>query len=327
MYCINLESTDPFFNLAADEFLLKKRQDDFMVLSINRPSVIIGKHQIAHRETDTRFVTEKSIPVVRRISGGGTVFHDMGNLNFSFILNSESGKQVDFRKYSQPVLDFLSSLGIKARFEGKSDLKVDGLKISGNAEHVYHNRVLHHGTLLYDTDLEMLEGSIRKEKAGYLSRAVSSNPSAVTNLKYVLNYVSNYVVNYVVTDVDNIISFRSAMTGWFLENYPGSVQGRLTDMEFLEIGELAKSKYRSWEWNYAYGPEYSFENRFVFKNEVSVCRIFVREGIIRDVEISGPAILSAALAKLKGCRHMPEDIKEILEKENISDEVDIYQLF
>ncbi len=101
--------------------------------------------------------------MIRRISGGGTVFHDRGNLNFSFILNSKQGKQVDFKKYTLPVISFLSSIGVDAKFEGKNDLKVDGLKISGNAEHIYRNRVLHHGTLLFDTDLELMRDSLRKD--------------------------------------------------------------------------------------------------------------------------------------------------------------------
>ena len=106
------------------------------------------------------------------------MFHDNGNLNFTFIRQSETGKQVDFRKYTQPVIDFLNSLGIEAKFEGKNDLKVDGFKISGNAEHIHRNRVLHHGTLLYSTSLEMLRNSLRKDTSCYNTRAVASNPSS-----------------------------------------------------------------------------------------------------------------------------------------------------
>ena len=151
-------------------------------MAINDPSVIIGKHQAAHREVNTKFVTENKIPVIRRISGGGTVFHDQGNLNFTFIRQSEEGKQVDFRKYTRPVIDFLVSLGIDAKFEGKNDIKVDGLKISGNAEHVHRNRVLHHGTLLFSSSIDMLRNSIRTDKSCYTTRAVGSNPSSVMNL-------------------------------------------------------------------------------------------------------------------------------------------------
>ena len=109
MFCINLQSNDPFFNLAIEEYLLKNSQEEYLILYINSPSVIIGKHQTGHREVNTRFVTENNIPVIRRISGGGTVYHDAGNLNFSFIRQCETGKQVDFLKYTQPVIGFLES--------------------------------------------------------------------------------------------------------------------------------------------------------------------------------------------------------------------------
>jgi lipoate---protein ligase len=125
------ESHDPFFNLAAEEYFLHNRNEDFLILSINDPCVIIGKHQVVHREADARFIEEKKIPVIRRISGGGTVFHDRGNLNFAFIKQSEAGKQVNFRLYTQPVLDFLSASGINAVFKDKNDLTIEGLKISG----------------------------------------------------------------------------------------------------------------------------------------------------------------------------------------------------
>ena len=186
MYYLNITTADPFLNLAIEEILLKNDSRDFFLLYINNPSVVIGKHQTAHREADTKFTFENNIPVIRRISGGGTVYHDQGNLNFSFITRSESGKQVDFRRYTAPVINFLRSMNIDARFEGKNDIRVDGLKISGNAEHVHRERVLHHGTLLFDASLNELGNSIRKDTSCYSSRSVNSNPSEVTNLSRML---------------------------------------------------------------------------------------------------------------------------------------------
>jgi lipoate-protein ligase A len=193
MFLLNNQSTDPFFNLAAEEYLLKNSSSEYLILYVNSPCIVIGKHQVSHREADTEFITGNFIPLVRRISGGGTVFHDEGNLNFSFISNGKEGRQVDFRKYTLPVIKFLSVLGVEARFEGKNDLKVNGLKISGNSEHVHRNRVLHHGTLLYDTNLDFLKGSIRKDTSFYKTRAVNSNPSHVTNLKKMLPEVEDMI--------------------------------------------------------------------------------------------------------------------------------------
>jgi lipoate-protein ligase A len=324
MLCISLESTDPYFNLAVDDYLLKNSREEFLILGINDRSLIIGKHQVAHRETDTRFVTEHNIPVIRRISGGGTVFHDRGNLNFSFILNSSQGKQVDFRKYTLPVINFLSSVGIDAKFEGKNDIRVGGHKISGNAEHVYRKRVLHHGTLLFDTDLDLLEGSLRKDTGNYATKAVSSNPSSVINLTNVLKNVFKDVFKY----VDNIQEFKSEMIQWFLNNYPGAEAFLLSEEHKKNTDMLARSKYRSWEWNYGYGPEYHFTNRFEYKGKECLCSLFVKDGIIRECELKGSGELEAACKKVIGCRHMVEDMKDIFGEEIIfKEEFNIYNFF
>jgi lipoate-protein ligase A len=316
MQCIILPSGDPFFNLAADEFLLRNSSGDYLVLGINERSVIIGKHQLPHRETDTRFVTENEIPVIRRISGGGTVFHDPGNLNFSFILNSTEGKQVDFRKYTAPVISFLSSLGIDARLEGKNDLRVGGLKISGNAEHVFKNRVLHHGTLLFNADLGFLRSCIRKDTSGYETRAVSSNPSPVTNLAGLLGTIKD------------TMQFRDIMLEWFLSNHPGTSVSILSESDTGRIAELAETRYKTWEWNYAYGPRYSFSNRFLYRDTTNLCELSVKDGIINECRITGHPDLEEAGLKLRGCRHMVSDVREILEKEGIfSQRFDVFNLF
>jgi lipoate---protein ligase len=320
MFCLSLKSTDPFFNLAVDEYLLKKSSQEYFILGINDKSVIVGKHQSAHRETDTKFVTEHSIPVIRRISGGGTVFHDTGNLNFSFILNSKEGRQIDFRKYTLPVISFLSSVGVDAVFEGKNDLKIGELKISGNAEHIFGNRVLHHGTLLFDADLELMRRAIRIETTKYETRAVSSNPSSVTNLNSEIKNGANCLYT--------IYEFRSLMLNWFLKNHPGITTLDLTDKETLDINMLADTKYRTWEWNYAYGPEYHFNNSFKYYGAETFCSLHVKDGIIWEIEIKGYGELERACKKLIGCRHMVKDLQEVLEKENIfKPEFDIYNFF
>lgn len=312
MYLIISETKSPFFNLALDEFLLKKHNEEFIVLGINSASVVSGKHQCIHKETNTRFITENNIPVLRRISGGGTVFHDEGNLNYTFILNSESGKQVDFPKYTRPVLGFLESLGIKPVMLG-SDIKVNGKKISGNAEHIHRNRVLHHGTLLFDASLSFLGNCMRKDISGYETKAVSSNPSQVMNIRELK------------PDIKDIYEFRSLMTEYFLGTIPSIKTYEPGSTETGEISDLAGTKYRTWEWNYAYGPEYSLSNSFGYNGRKAGFRMYVREGIIRDIILTGHNDLKAFLG-LKGIKHMPDNLKEFFQSAGMG-EIDVFDFF
>jgi lipoate-protein ligase A len=316
MFCINLESHDPFFNLALDEVLLKKRKEDFLVLGINAPVVVTGKHQLSHREVNTRFVTENNIPVIRRITGGGTVYHDPGNLNFSMIMQSEHGKQIDFVKYTLPVIKFLAEFGVEAKFEGKNDLKVGGLKISGNAEHVHRDRVLHHGTLLFDSSLDNLRNSLRKEQGNYTSRAVCSNPSSVMNLRDKMH------------NIKDVFHFRSEMMNWFLHNFPGAEAYELTEVDMREAKTLAESKYKTWEWNYGYGPEYLFANKVQIENKSFECNLSVKDGLILNCKFDGSERLNSVEKSLIGVRHMPEDMVNTLRQNGIaiSDE-EIFQMF
>jgi lipoate-protein ligase A len=316
MLCINLESEDPFFNLAIEEVLLKSSREEYLILGINSPSVIIGKHQSPHREVNTKFVTEKKIPVIRRISGGGTVFHDTGNLNFTYIRTSEEGKQIDFRKYTGDVIDFLLKNGINAKFEGKNDIKVDGLKISGNAEHIHRNRVLHHGTLLFSSSLDVLRNSLRNDTSPYISRAVNSNPSSVMNLRDKFSVFKDIGV------------FRRDLMAYFLQVVPGTEVYTPAQSENEDAESLAMSKYRTWEWNYAYGPEYTFKNSFQTEGKEQSFSLFVREGIIINCFTDGSHLMKLVAERLTGCKHMPESVKEVLCAENgLITEEEVYKFF
>ena len=314
VFCIALQSHDPYFNLAVEEYLLRNNKEEYLIMGMNSRSVIIGKHQSAHREVNTKYITEHNIPVVRRITGGGTVFHDMGNLNFTFIRQCEPGRQVDFRRYTQPVIEFLLSQGVEAKFEKKNDLKVNGLKISGNAEHVYRNRVIHHGTLLFSASLEVLKNSLRKDTSSYNTRAVESNPSSVSNL------------NEFLPGIKDIFEFRKVMMNYFLNTIPGAESYEISEGEMKEIALLADSKYRSWDWNWAYGPDYQFIKRFDYQGNSVSCRIIVKDGIIRECLLEGHSGLEGIAEKLIGCPHRVDDVKVVFSEENIKD-LDIFSFF
>lgn len=316
MNCITLESTDPFFNLAIEEILLKKSTEEYLILGINKPSLIVGKHQSVHREVNTKYVTENKIPVIRRISGGGTVFHDDGNLNFTFIRQSEEGSQIDFRKYTLPVINFLISLGIEAKLEGRNDIKVGELKISGNAEHIHRCRVLHHGTILFSASLELLGNSIRKDKSHYITRAVDSNPSSVMNLKEKLK------------GFRDILEFRTAMMDYFLHNLTGAKVYNLSALETAEAELLAITKYNTWEWNWAYGPEYTFKNNFYLNGADFSCALYVKDGIIKKCSIEHNGQMISVSEKLVGCRHMVYDMLKVIWDEGFfNTKEDIYNFF
>jgi lipoate---protein ligase len=316
MNCITLESDDPFFNLAIEEILLKKSNEDYLILGINKPCLMVGKHQSAHREVNTKFVTENNIPVIRRISGGGTVFHDYGNLNFTFIRQSEEGKQIDFRKYTLPVINFLLSLGLVANLEGRNNIKVGGLKISGNAEHIHRNRVLHHGTILFSVSLGMLGNSIRKDKSHYMTRAVDSNPASVMNLQEKLQ------------GFRDISEFRKAMMEYFFHNLTGAKVYAPSARETAEAESLAVTKYNTWEWNWAYGPEYTFSNRFHLTGDDFTCNLSVKDGIIQKCTIEENSHMLSVSEKLIGCRHMVDNMLKVIENEPFfKTKEDIYNFF
>lgn len=313
MYCLNLLSDDPFLNMAVDEYFLKNKTEEFVILGINNKSVIIGRNQVANKEVQTKYLYMNNIPLVRRISGGGTVFHDKGNLNFTFIRQSESGKQVDFKKYTEPVLRFLSSLGVDATFGGKNDLRFGEFKISGNAEHVFRNRVLHHGTLLFDTDIDILRRSIRNNTGNYTTRAVASNPSPVMNLKEL------------IPSIKDAGELKEAMFICFLKYFPDASEYCLSDFDITAIELLAQSKYRTWEWNYANGPEYGFSGIVKINNTLSHFRLIVKDGIISDCDVTEFPDLAAQLIN---CRHKIEDISDVFKKQNVPvDYSEIFSLF
>lgn len=307
---------NPYLNLAIEEILLRNFSGEFTVLSINSPSVIIGKHQVAWREVNHRFTFNSGIPVIRRISGGGAVYHDEGNLNFAFMRNSEPGRQVDFRKYTQPVIDFLASVGIDAVFGGKNDLRVNGLKISGNAEHVFRNRVLHHGTLLFSASLENMHNALSGREESYSTKGVSSNRSHVANISGLAGGISS------------VYNLRNALAAFLSGEARSSVPSLIPEEVLQAAAILVKEKYATWEWNYGYGPDYEYSGEINTQSGCCRVKLSVSGGIIRRIDTDCREEAGPDLRCLNGCRHYFSDIKQALLNENlhISDE-ELFKLF
>jgi len=300
-------STDPYFNIAAEEYLLRHFSEDIVMIWRSQPSVITGKHQNTLAEINLPYVIKNNIPVIRRLSGGGTVFHDPGNINFTFIQQGEKNKMmVDFRKQTEPVLQFLASLGLDAQFQGKNDLRINGKKISGNAEHVFKNRVLHHGTLLYDADLTQLNQTIKAREELFKSKAIKSVRSIVSN-------ISDCMEHPLTRDVF-IEKFKQFCISYFpgVEVYPL----KSADLEHTE--HLKATKYTQWEWNYGYSPRYTFSHEALvngnhYKVSLSTEKAtIVNISVVRDhVPLPGDDML---LEELTGSPHHPDLISKVLEK-------------
>jgi lipoate---protein ligase len=268
--------TDPYFNIAAEEYILKEFEDDIFMLWRNEPSIIAGKHQNTLAEINVDFVREHAIKVVRRISGGGTVFHDLGNLCFTFISTGREGHLVDFRRFTQPILDVLRKLGIEARFEGRNDLTINGLKFSGNAEHIWKNRVLHHGTLLFSARMDHLSAALKVDPSKFSDKAVKSVRSRVTNISEHLKQPMD------------VMEFAARIESHILESYPDSTFYELTEEDHRGINELVQKKYGTWEWNFGYSPTYNL--RKLVRTERGGTLEFildVHDGTIRNIKIFG----------------------------------------
>ena len=292
------ESTDPYYNLAFEEHVFRTvRETDVFLLWQNRPCVVAGSAQNLCREVRPARLRRLGIPMLRRVSGGGTVYHDLGNVNYS-IITAQTGP-TDYAKSLAPVVDALDRIGVPARMRGVCDLAIGERKISGSAQRSADGRLLHHGTLLFETDLDMLERITSRGKNEYVqSKGTPSAVSAVTNIRPHLaadmtleEFKARLLEEMVPAEAD-----RLALTG---------------DQE-AAVRRLAEEKYRSWEWTWGRTPGFTFEREDVFAGERFSARYQARRGIVSGVEIMCSAIDGEkAAALLDGARLDPEEFADI----------------
>ena len=311
MLCINDHHTDPYFNLAAEEYVLKTFTDNCFMLWRNAPSVIVGRHQNTLAEINVDYVKKNHIKVVRRLSGGGAVFHDLGNLNFTFIENAKNEGYIDFQKYTQPVIAVLRLLGVDARFEGRNDLVIDGKKFSGNAEHVFRGRVLHHGTLLFASQLADLSGALNANPAKFTGKAVKSVRSRVTN-----------IISHLKKPVE-LEEFRDMIFRYMTDNYPDCKPYSYTDADEAAINGLRDEKYSSWDWNFGQSPGYNMVNSLQTGGGHLEIHLDVQNSVIRDARIYGDFFNIGDIAQLEqllnGTPHNETDIRAKLQQINLAD--------
>lgn len=295
-------STDPYFNLACEEFFMKNSDDDIFLLWQNAPSVIIGLSQNAFSEVNLKYVIENGIKVARRITGGGAVYHDLGNLNFSYI-TKDDGSEIDFKRFLTPICDTLNKMGFECEINGRNDLVLDGKKISGNAQCRKYGKILHHGTILVNTDFDALEKSLNVDKEKMQSKGINSVRSRVGNL-------CGYK-NVSVSDVKEHL----------LNSLVGEAED-LSQYDIDEINKLRNEKFSSWEFIYGKSKLLNDTVKKRFPSGSVEISYTIENGIIKDAEVHGdffsvsePESIEKALI---GCKMLRKEIIKSLNCNGIS---------
>jgi lipoate-protein ligase A len=311
MFCILSPYFDPYLNLASEEYLLKCFSANIFLLYRNTPSIIVGKHQNTLAEINQPFVKERDIKVARRISGGGAVFHDLGNLNFAFFTNGNEGELVDYKKATLPIIEALRNMGLDVKLGKRNELLLHGLKISGTASHVFKHRVLHHGTLLFSSEMGILGAALKTAKERFTDRAVKSISSKVTNIR-----------DYLSEEMDMEI-FQERILQYILQLQPDNTIYQFSEADVEEITSLVQSKFSTWEWNFGYSPRYRFMKSITFGTGRIDLQMNVEKGVIRELKMEGDFSslkdISALEQMLVGTLHDPETIRRRLSGITLSD--------
>lgn len=277
MYYLNLASTNPYYNLAAEQYVFDvlSREEDFIMLWQNSPSVIIGRYQNAYAEVNERVLARNDIKLVRRLSGGGAVYHDMGNVNFTFISKAPEDGLVNLRPFCEAVSQALLSIGVESEISGRNDISIAGKKFSGNAQYVKDGRVMHHGTLMYSSNLDILESILKPDPAKFVGKGIKSVRSRVTN-------ISEHMPGPL-----SVEQFKEALLSALIRQYP-AVEYRLSSRDDAEIKTLSRERYSTEEWNRGRSPECTVIKSARIENcgKVEVY-ITINKGIISNVGFGG----------------------------------------
>ena len=276
MLLIINDSNNAYYNLAAEEYLIDHFDEDIVMLWRNDNTVVIGKNQNTIEEIDSRYVEEHDISVVRRLTGGGAVFHDMGNVNYTIIQPYREGLFSNYAYFTEAVRDFLQQLGVSATLSGRNDLMIDGKKFSGNAQCVRKGRMMHHGTLMFSSEVKDISGALTPNRKKTESKGVKSVWSHVTNISA-----------HLAEDKMSVEDFMSQLHHYFLRRFPEAVPYELTQEDKTAIQQLTDEKYSTWEWNYGASPAFAVNVSHKYDFGLVDVRLNVARGRIREIRIFG----------------------------------------
>ncbi|MCI5629084.1 MAG: lipoate--protein ligase [Clostridium sp.] len=309
MLLINNTNTNAYFNLAMEEYFLKNTNEDIFLLWQNENSIIVGKNQNTLSEINYDYVKENNIKVVRRLSGGGAVFHDLGNINFTFISCNDNSFS-DFKKFTMPIVEALKELNVHAEFSGRNDLLIDGQKFSGNAQYNYKNKVMHHGTLLFSSEINDLSNALKVKPSKFQGKSVKSVKSRVTNISSHLDKKMT------------VLEFKDYLMDFINKRDENSHFYELNDKDVESINKLVEEKYSTWEWNFGHSPKYSLYNEVKYPGGNLEFSLDVHDGLIKDIKFFGDFFgkedISFIENKLRNVKHNEYSIKSALEDVDIN---------
>lgn len=310
-YIIN-NSNDPAYNIALEEYCFKNLLDieEIFILWINQPAIIIGKHQNAIEEINTEYVRDHNIKVARRVSGGGAVYHDLNNLNYT-IISSKTNAPFDFKTFSQPVINVLKKLGVNASFSGRNDIEIDGKKICGNAQAYFNGRMMHHGCLLFDVDLTVLEKALKVSKDKIESKGIKSVRSRVTNI---LDELPNKIT---------IEEFKDLILQEMKDENPDMTEYVFSKEQLETIDKNRSQKHANWDWVFGKSPEYNIRRDTKYPFGKITVYVDVVESKIKDIKIYGDFFgikdVNNIEDILKDTKYTYESILEKIKDVNISE--------
>ena len=312
MLIIDSPSHNAYFNIASEEYLLHKfPTEDIFLLYVNAPSIIVGKFQNTLAEINLDYVEENGIKVVRRMSGGGTVYHDLGNLNFSFHTLLGDNDFMDFSQFTEPVVKLLNARGVPAKLEGRNDLLVEGKKFSGNAKLAKNGKMIQHGTILLNSEMEVLGDALKANPLKFIDKATKSNRARVTNL-----------IHYLPEDTTTE-QLKNLLTDEIISNNPGAERYELTTEDITGIEKLVTEKYQTWDWNFGFSPQYNFRKAIKVPAGFIEVHLDVVKGTIDKAKIFGDFFAAKPIEELEdlliGRRHDEEELRSILENVDLTD--------